>query len=129
MKKILLLIIPILLWSCSLPKDNPLDPGSPDGIQPPIRVSGISVTRVSSSGPLRITWNQAPTADGYFIYRSQSYYGEYILHKEIESGEITQYDDFSYVQGNFYYYIMSAYRWVGEQQLEGYRSGKKTWGD
>ncbi|MFO7895927.1 MAG: hypothetical protein R6U84_03240 [Candidatus Cloacimonadales bacterium] len=129
MKKIFILILPLILLACSLAKDNPLDPGSENGVEPPIRVSGIDVSKISSSGPIRLTWNQSPTADGYYIYRSQSYYGEYILHKTIEAGETTLYDDFTYVSGNFYYYIMSAYRLVGDQKLEGYRSEKNTWGN
>ena len=109
-----------------MPKDNPLDPDSEGGIDAPIRVSGITVSR-PVSGHVNISWDQTPEANGYYIYRSESYYGEYVLLTTIDEIIITEFDDYNYISGTFYYYILSAYKTINGENLEGYRSDKFYW--
>jgi len=126
MKKIYILLFSLVLMSCSLSKDNPLDPDN-SGIDAPSTVSNIIVQR-PVSGYVPISWDEVNQASGYYIYRSQSYYGEYILHEEISNSGITQYNDNkNYISGTFYYYILSAYKLIDDNKLEGTRSGKVTW--
>ncbi len=126
MKNIFLLPILMLFVACELSHDNPLDPEN-SGIPAPSQVSGIIIDR-PQSGFVPITWDTVTSADGYYIYRSQSYYGDYILHKEISDPNVTEYhDDKNYIQGNWYYYILSAYKIIDEKKLEGTRSRKVTW--
>ncbi len=125
MKKLLIFIIVIISFSCSLKRDNPLDPNA-SGIVEPIRVSGMVVSPPAANH-INISWDQTPECDGYIIYRSQSYYGEYAFHKEITHNETTEFDDYDYISGTHYYYMISAYKEINERKLEGLRSEKKTW--
>ena len=126
MKQIFIIPFLLLLVACSLPHDNPLDPEN-SGIPAPSQVSGITIDR-PQSGYVPINWDSVASVDGYYIYRSQSYYGDYVLHKEITDWNVTEYhDDKNYISGNWYYYILSAYKIIDDKKFEGTRSRKVTW--
>jgi len=114
--------------SCSLDRTNPLDP-LVSNKEAPGRVTGIQVM-TTENNTIFITWNSMQAATGYYIYRSQSYDGFYALIIDIEKGlnDIHEYEDLDVdIPGNFYWYKMSAYIIIDEEQLEGYRSEPITW--
>ena len=118
----------LLIMSCSLDRTNPLDP-LVSNKEAPGRVTGIQVM-TTENNTISITWNSMQAADGYYIYRSQSYDGFYALIIDIEKGlnDIHEYEDLDVdIPGNFYWYKMSAYIIIDEEQLEGYRSEPITW--
>jgi hypothetical protein len=77
---ILLLLSAILILSCSLSRNNPLDPiGNPDVFAPPV----VQIDTLNTNPDL-IKWYVAMTkedslADGYYIYGAfqQHYFGTY----------------------------------------------------
>ncbi len=128
MKKILIAIaLTILFSNCALDRSNPLDPVE-NGIEVPNEVIGIDVSH-SSSDKIEISWATQNDADGYYIYRCMSIDGLYdrIDDDLLNSNEIDHFVDNEIIPGNWYYYKMSAYRWVDNRRLEGWRSGPKTW--
>jgi len=76
-KMLLPIIFISVVFSCSLRRNNPLDP-SFSGIKAPAVVKNILVTRVNSSTST-IEWemHEDSEVDGYFISRSFHYNGEY----------------------------------------------------
>lgn len=127
MRKIGLILLIIILAGCSLERSNPLDPVQ-NNVEVPSNVIGIDVSK-SSSEKIEITWTAQTDADGYYVYRSMSIDGYYqrIDKDQINSGGIESYTDMEIIPGNWYYYKMSAYKWVDNRRLEGWRSGAKTW--
>jgi len=128
MKKLLFaLIITIFLSSCVLKRSNPLDPMEND-IKVPNEVIGIDVSK-SNPDEISISWIAQEDADGYYIYRCLSIGGYYsrIDKNVLHPGDNDSFIDNSIIQGNWYYYKMSAYIDVDGRQLEGWRSGPKTW--
>ena len=128
MLKIVIAVISLLLIiSCSLDRNNPLDP-SVSGIQAPGKVTGINIS-ITEEYTIEIKWDTMnPTfIDGYFIYRSQIYDGLYSLIFEPNATD-SLYEDINVViPENFYWYKMSAYKIVEGEKLEGYRSELKSW--
>jgi hypothetical protein len=128
MKNIIILTaIVLILCSCALDRSNPLDPVVND-IEVPKEVIGIDISH-SSSYEIDISWSSQDDADGYYIYRCLSIAGLYdrIDNDELNSGSKEDFTDKQIIPGTWYYYKMSAYRWVGNRRLEGTRSGPKTW--
>ena len=126
MKNLLLSLFIIFTLSCSLDRTNPLDPFV-SGDNAPNEVTNVQVS-ITDNNTIMITWNSVNNVDGYYIYRSQSYNGLYILIKDEESFEASSYEDNDVdIPGNFYWYKMSAYIELDEGKLEGYRSEPKTW--
>ncbi|MDP8268811.1 MAG: hypothetical protein P9L97_08805 [Candidatus Tenebribacter davisii] len=128
MKNLILFLMILLIMSCSLDRTNPLDP-LVSNKEAPGRVTGIQVM-TTENNTIFITWNSMQAATGYYIYRSQSYDGFYALIIDIEKGlnDIHEYEDLDVdIPGNFYWYKMSAYIIIDEEQLEGYRSEPITW--
>ncbi|MCF7912678.1 MAG: hypothetical protein K9M99_09130 [Candidatus Cloacimonetes bacterium] len=128
MKNIIILTaLVLILCSCALDRSNPLDPVVND-IEVPKEVIGINISH-SSSYEIEISWASQDDADGYYIYRCLSINGLYarIDDDTINSGDKESFTDKNIIPGNWYYYKMSAYRWVGDRRLEGWRSGPKTW--
>jgi fibronectin type 3 domain-containing protein len=126
MKNLLLSLFIIFTLSCSLDRTNPLDPFV-SGDNAPNEVTNVQVS-ITDNNTIMITWNSVNNVDGYYIYRSQSYNGLYILIKDEESFAASSYEDNDVdIPGNFYWYKMSAYIELDEGKLEGYRSEPKTW--
>lgn len=127
MRYIILITLILFTISCSLDRTNPLDP-LVSGTNAPNRVTDIDVA-ITEDNTIIISWNSVNTVAGYYIYRSQSYDGLYLLTEEIENiDEIDEYEDlYVNIPGNFYWYKMSAYIELDEGKLEGYRSEPKTW--
>ena len=128
MKKLMFaLIITIFLSSCVLKRSNPLDPMEND-INVPNEVIGIDISH-SNPDEISISWIAQEDADGYYIYRCLSIDGYYdrIVDTGINTGYQDSHIDNSIIPGNWYYYKMSAYIEVDGRQLEGWRSGPKTW--
>ncbi|MDP8221461.1 MAG: hypothetical protein P9X26_08950 [Candidatus Stygibacter frigidus] len=128
MKKVILLIsLVIIFGSCALDRSNPLDPVAHD-IEVPNEVIGINISRISSN-EIEITWASQDDADGYYIYRCLSNDGSYVRIDNDKLKNSNAFDSFTdtHVIMPWYYYKMSAYRWVGDRRLEGWRSGPKTW--
>lgn len=131
MKRIVLLTLAVmLLASCSLSRKNPLDPEG-HNVNVPGKVNDIAVS-VTGNNTVYISWEARPEVDGYFIYRSQSYGGDYPQIMELEGSDFSNYEDvdveISAVNNqNFYFYKLSAYRLVDGEKLEGYRSEAYSW--
>lgn len=133
MKRIMVLAVAVmLLASCSLSRKNPLDPEGHD-VNVPGKVNNIAVF-VTANNTVYVTWDTRSEADGYYIYRSQSYDGDYPQIAEIQGSDVGNYEDInveisSVNNQNFYFYKLSAYRLVdGDgEKLEGYRSEAYSW--
>ena len=126
MKNLLLFILILFTLSCSLDRTNPLDPFV-SGEEEPNEVTNIQVS-ITDNNTIIISWNPMSNVDGYYIYRSQSYSGLYVLIQDEDNEAISSYEDNDVdIPGNFYWYKMSAYNMVDGEKLEGYRSEPKTW--
>ncbi len=126
-KKFIVILLILFAVSCSLDRNNPLDPFH-SGIQAPGKVTGINIS-VTPETTIEIQWDPMNPIyiDGYFIYRSQTYDGLYSLIFEPDETD-SLYEDINVViPGNFYWYKMSAYKIVEDKKLEGYRSEPKSW--
>ncbi|OPX28834.1 MAG: hypothetical protein B1H06_02475 [Candidatus Cloacimonas sp. 4484_143] len=125
MKKILFLIyISILLVSCSLDRDNPVDPHQ-GYIRIPPQVTNIFV--IEQNNFVSISWDGIEDIDGFYLYRSMSYDGYYELLQDLEN-TVTLFEDTDVdIVNNFYWYKLSAYTTVGEDRLEGIRSEPHSW--
>ena len=126
MKKILFLIyISILLVSCSLDRDNPVDPHQ-SNIRVPQQVTNIFVVKQHNS--VSISWDNIEEIDGFYLYRSMSYGGYYELLQDLEN-TVTVFEDTNVeiADNIFYWYKLSAYTIVGEDRLEGIRSEPHSW--
>ncbi len=126
MKYFVLITLILFILSCSLERTNPLDPlVSGEGY--PGEVHNIHIA-IPVSNSVTITWTLVSDADGYYVYRSQSYDGLYKLIGVVDDSYVNGYED-SYdfnPQGNFWYKV-SAYSIVGGEKLEGFRSDPTTW--
>ncbi len=70
------------------------------------KVTGVSLkTRTTSS--VTLEWDKVSGAEGYYIYRADSYGGTY---KKIGSATDTQYKNSDLTQGREYYYRIYAYK-------------------
>ena len=126
MKYFVLITLILFILSCSLERTNPLDPlVSGEGY--PGEVHNIHVA-IPLSNSVTITWTQVTDADGYYVYRSQSYDGLYELIGVVDDNYVNGYEDsFDFnPQGNFWYKV-SAYSLVDGEKLEGFRSDPTTW--
>ena len=117
----------LLLISCSLERNNPLDPLS-SGIQAPNKVTGINIS-ITEEDNVEIQWDAINPnyIDGYFIYRSQTYGGLYTIIFEPDEADSLFEDIDVVIPEKFYWYKMSAYKMVGDKKLEGYRSEPRSW--
>lgn len=70
------------------------------------KVTNLSIESRSVSS-LTIRWDKVADADGYYIYRADSYGGTY---KKIGSTSKTEYKDTGLTQGREYYYRVCAYK-------------------
>ena len=119
LKIINILFITLVLFSCSLERNNPLDPVN-SGINEPARVV-VHELPLTSYGFVLLEWELQSDAAGYYVYRSMSYNGYYSRIHESPSDVISSYEDFSddLVSETWYFYKVSAYNTLG---LEGYSS-------
>ncbi len=117
----------LLIISCSLDRNNPLDPFY-SGIQAPGKVTGINIS-ITEEYTIEIQWEpmNPDFIDGYFIYRSQTYDGLYSIIFEPDEADSLYEDVDVVISENFYWYKMSAYKIVEDKKLEGYRSEPKSW--
>lgn len=119
----------LLLISCSLERNNPLDPLN-SGVQAPNKVTGINIS-VTEEDNVVIQWDAMNSnyIDGYFIYRSQIYDGLYSIIFEPDETDSLYEDINVIISGNFYWYKMSAFKEIPgtDKYLEGYRSEPKSW--
>ncbi len=127
MKNIIIILIVLLTISCSLDRTNPLDPLiSGEGY--PEEVPNIDVDTIDNH--TIIYWSEMQNVDGYYIYRSQSYYGLFKLIKDVEDEGATSFEDLEAIVTNNddeYWYKMSAYIIINGENLEGYRSDPNIW--
>jgi fibronectin type 3 domain-containing protein len=120
-------LLAIALLSCSLERENPLDPRNGD-TKVPSEVTGITVTSYgndSSQKWVQVTWSDGDVADGYYIYRSMSYNGEYQKIASIPQADSLFYRDYNVFAPNYYYYSIAAYKAYPEysdEPLEGRKS-------
>jgi len=122
MKYLTLIVIAVLfITSCGLKLDrkNPLDPHG-GGLGAPEKVIVYELP-LSSSGSVLLQWHPQNDADGFRIYRSLSYNGNYDLIETELTGDDVSFEDIGsdLVSETWYYYKVSA---VNETGLEGYRS-------
>ena len=128
-KIIILIMLIILLASCSLKRSNPLDPNGNEDIIVPEPVTGITYTTSSQNQIpcwVKITWtaNNENNTDGYYIYRGMGYYSSYTLVGDVTTNEFmhSSADDPSVQPKIDFYYRISAYKICPEGKLEGRRS-------
>ncbi len=126
-KTALVTIALLLVISCSLKRNNPLDPLS-SGIQAPNKVTGINIS-ITEENNVEIQWDAMNPnyIDGYFIYRSQTYDGLYTIIFEPNETDSLYEDIDVIIPPNFYWYKMSAYKIIENKKLEGYRSEPRSW--
>ena len=127
MKYFISIIILLFTISCSLDRTNPLDPlVSGEGY--PGDVHNVHVT-IPVNNSLTITWTQVNDANGYYVYRSQSYDGLYelITPEGIDVPTNGYEDSFAFNPEGFFWYKVSAYTMVDGEKLEGFRSEPTTW--
>ncbi len=119
LKIINILFITLVIFSCSLERNNPLDPVN-SGIKEPARVV-VHELPLTSYGSVLLEWELQSDAAGYYVYRSMSYNGYYSRIYTVPYDDVGSYEDFSdeLVSGTWYYYKVSAYNTLG---LEGYSS-------
>ncbi len=88
------------------PEPEPTPTPDPAPVPSLAKVTGASQkSRTVSS--VTIKWNKVPDADGYYIYRADSYGGSY---SRIGSTDSTEYTNESLTQGREYYYRVCAYK-------------------
>lgn len=88
------------------PKPEPIPDPTPDPKPAVGKVTGVSLkTRTTSSVTLK--WSKVSGADGYYVYRADSYGGTY---KKIKSTTDTEYKNTGLTQGREYYYKVYAYK-------------------
>jgi len=126
MKYFVLITLILFILSCSLERTNPLDPlVSGEGY--PGEVHNIHVA-LPVSNSVTITWTPVSDADGYYVYRSQSYDGLYELRGVVDDDYVNGYEDsFDFNPQSNFWYKVSAYIELDEGNLEGYRSEPTTW--
>jgi len=125
MKYIILIILVLLILSCSLKRTNPLDP-LVSGTEDPNRVTNIEVV-TAGNNTINITWDTMINIDGYYIYRSYGSNNLYELIKDEGDISVHEYFDNDVEDISNVWYIMSAYIVVDSEKLEGYRSEPTTW--
>ncbi len=128
MKYLILILIIVTVISCSLKKNNPVDPDL-TGIETPSRIYNIDITKIGDSY-VKIEWDTLSYQNGgYFIYRSENTFGYFLKIGTIPSISINNYDDIpENLSENRYWYKISAFKIIADQDtLEGYRSDAKTW--
>lgn len=143
MKRIcFLMIISLLVLSCSLDRANPLDPFghsiySPKGVDN-FRVIGEYIETgnyiKSYNNTVLLNWsnsNDLQEGCGYYIYRSKDHDGLYVQVRDLDfqedDTEVAWEDNATHglEPNKWYYYKISAYN---SQGLEGYRSNWiQTW--
>lgn len=69
--------------------------------------TGVSL--VNTATGLKLTWDAVEGADGYYVYRSTSWYGDYELVKTVKPGGLRQYVNTGRTNGKTYYYYIKAY--------------------
>ena len=137
MRKFALLLILPLLLSCSLRRDNPLDPlGNPDVVIPG-DISGLNVTSFGSntaSPYVDLEWDSNSTynTDGYYVYRSLGYYNKYAIVATVDhatGGGRQSYTHSSENDGSVapgdYWYAIAAFKSYSGGTLEGRMSAPK----
>lgn len=100
------------LWAFSLFLMLTMMLGSSISVSAATSISTQTVkTTVANSGTcaLRITWNRAPNASGYIVYRRESQRKPFVRIKKITSGSITSYLDRNLSGAKVYQYAVRAY--------------------
>ena len=87
--------------------------------------STLKLTK-SGSADVLLKWNKVAGADGYQIYRSNSYNGQFKLVKTVKKGATVQWKDTSTVKGKTYCYKMRTYdvQKNGTKKYSGYSTIK-----
>jgi len=118
---ILLFISAILILSCSLSRNNPLDPlGNPDVFAPPV----VQIDTLNTDPDL-IKWYVAITkedslADGYYIYGAfqDNYFGTYDrVRRNVSAYDTTFSKD--YVSHEYVWFKITSYNIFENDTLEG----------
>jgi hypothetical protein len=126
-KVVVLICVYILLLSCSLDRDNPVDPHQGNILVPP-QVTNIYI--IEQNNFVSISWNGIVDIDGFYIYRSMSYDGFYERLPELDNNVTTYEDTDVDIVNNFYWYKLSAFINIdedSEERLEGMRSEPHSW--
>lgn len=116
--KLLIIVMAIFaLSSCGLKRGNPLDPMGNTGVVIPGDITGLRTAVESGAGGVyvvRLNWNNAINANGYYVYRSLGYNSEYQLvgetpHMETESQDFyhSSQSDAAVRPGEYWYRVAS----------------------
>ena len=90
--------------------------GTPKLVAPAVKLSK------AGSADVMLKWGKVTGADGYQIYRSNSYNGQFKLVKTVKKGGAVQWKDTSTVKGKTYCYKMRTYdvQKNGKKKFSGY---------
>ena len=134
MKNVIILVIFVILFACSLERNNPFEN---ETVPSAIGSEYFSITKISIDS-IRINWeptsatNNTIFADGYYIYRSGWENGNYsIIDTHITSVNLEYFDvdnngELNFDE-NYYWYKISVFITTPNGDFEGYRSVAKTW--
>ena len=133
MKKTINLLIFIILFACSLERNNPFE----GEVAPAVIGSDYFWINKISSDSIRISWESISVADdsifadGFYIYRSGWQDGEYEYITKHPDSILEYFDVDNNGELNFdenhYWYKISAFITTSNGDFEGYRSVAKTW--
>jgi hypothetical protein len=126
---ITMLLTSLVLGSCGLKRNNPLDPLGNTSIIPPDPVNGITVTPSVTNASVKsvtVRWraNNSENTTGYYIYRGMGYYSAFSIVGETQDS-IYVHTGPTVRPGVEYYYKVSAFKTYPQGKLEGRRSDPK----
>lgn len=106
----LIILLCLITLSCSLDRDNPLDPTSNDNIIVPPMITGLALSS-TVSGKVDIRCDRLQDIEQYRIYRSLSYDGSYTKIAELSQpvlGTKPYFIDNTVEPNGYYYYKVSG---------------------
>lgn len=118
---VLVMILSLSLISCSLDRNNPLDPAADSSINAPNRVTGLSFSRITNPvNSVVLSWNRTSEVDGYYVYRALSLSSVQERIATIESQDVIEFTDSdNIISGRRYFYWVSSYIQYPAGKLEG----------
>lgn len=122
---ILFVISTLLISACGLKRANPLDPNANPSIIVPETISNLQVFPSpphSTNKYVELTWQANPnySTDGYYVYRSLSFYATFALVDTVFTNRVSHGSKpWHHVFPGEYYYKISAFKDYPGGRLEG----------
>lgn len=120
----LILLVTLLVASCSLDRKNPLDPSGNSSIVTPRRVVGLRFEKTTApSLSTRLQWERIPSneAHGYYVYRAKSLHSKKVNIAVIPDNNTNNYEDYEGLVENeqFFYWVSAYIEYPPHGRLEG----------